>query len=155
MERQTVNGPHSAAQMIEPDDEREPLPSDSARRTGTAAALIAAVRVFGDRLFSLVTLEGKQAGISLAFMLGFGVAAAVLVITGWLALIACVVVALVENDVMGWPWALVIASLLSFAGAAGLVFLLIQRSEDLLFAATRRQLRFERTTETEHEMSKK
>lgn len=136
--------------MIEPDDEREPLPS-SARPAGTASALIAAVRVFGDRLFSLVTLEGKQAGISLAFMLGFGVAAAVLVITGWLALIACVVVALVENDVMGWPWALVLAAFLSFAGAAGLVVLLIQRSEDLLFAATRRQLRMEQTTETEHE----
>ncbi len=113
------------------------------RPAGTLSALIESVRAVGDRLFNLVALEGKQAGVSLAFMLGFAVAAAVLVITGWLALIACVVVALIANDAVSWPWALVIAALLSFAGAAGLVVLLIQRSKDLLFTATRRQLRGE------------
>lgn len=136
--------------MNELNDEGEPLPSNATRPVGTVSALIASMRVFGDRLFSLITLEGKQAGVSLAFMLGFGVAAAVLVITGWLALIACVVVALIENEVVGWPWALVIAALLSFAGAAGLVVLLVQRSKDLLFTATRRQLRLDRTHEAEY-----
>ncbi|MBA3504346.1 MAG: phage holin family protein [Betaproteobacteria bacterium] len=129
-------------------NDEEPLPTDPTRPAGTLSALIESVRAVGDRLFSLVALEGKQAGVSLAFMLGFGVAAAVLVITGWLALIACVVVALVENDIMGWPWALVIAAFLSFAGAAGLVVLLMQRSKDLLFTATRRQLRSDQTRET-------
>ncbi len=136
--------------MNERNDEREPPPSDPTRPAGTVSALIGSVRVFAERLFSLVTLEGKQAGVSLAFMVGFAVAAAVLAITGWLALVACVVVALVEQDVMGWPWALVIAALMSFAGAAGLVFLLMQRSKDLLFTATRRQLRRDRTNEAEH-----
>ncbi|MEJ7667561.1 MAG: phage holin family protein [Casimicrobiaceae bacterium] len=124
-------------------NDEEPLPTDPTRPAGTLSALIESVRAVGDRLFGLVALEGKQAGVSLAFMLGFAVAAAVLVITGWLALIACVVVALTANDVVSWPWALVIAALLSFAGAAGLVVLLILRSKDLLFTATRRQLRGE------------
>jgi hypothetical protein len=73
--------------------------------------------------------------------LGLALAAAVLAITGWLALLACVVLALVQNDIVGWGWALSIAALLSFAGAGGLVFLVIQRSRDPLFPVTRRQLR--------------
>jgi uncharacterized membrane protein YqjE len=137
--------------MNERNHGREPLPSDASRPAGTVSALIASVRVFVDRLFTLVTLEGKQAGVSLAFMLGFAVAAAVLVISGWLALIACVVVALILNDVVGWPWALVIAALFCFAGAAGVVVLLMQRSKDLLFTATRRQLGLDRTREASHE----
>jgi hypothetical protein len=73
-------------------------------------------------------------------MLGFGLAAAVLIITGWIALIACVVVALVINDVIGWPLALILAAILSFAGSGGLALLIVQRSKVLLFTATRRQL---------------
>lgn len=143
MHRQTVDAPYRVPPVDERIDEPEPLPTDPTRPAGTVSALIESLRAFGDRLLTLVALEGTQAGISLAFMLSFAVAAAVLVITAWLALIACVVVALVEYDVVGWPWALVIAALLSFAGAAGLVVLLIQRSKDLLFTATRRQLRGE------------
>lgn len=73
-------------------------------------------------------------------MLGLAVAAAVLAITGWLALLACIVLALVQNDIVGWGWALSIAALLSFAGAGGLVFMMIRRSTYLLFPAMRRQL---------------
>jgi hypothetical protein len=109
--------------------------------TGSMSFLIASVRALGERFFTLVTLEGKQAGLSLAWMLGLALAAAVLVITGWLALLACIVLALVQNDIVGWRWALSIASLLSFAGAGGLVFMVIRRSRNLAFPATRRQLR--------------
>jgi uncharacterized membrane protein YqjE len=105
------------------------------------SSLIASVRALGERFFTLVTLEGKQASLNLAWMLGLALAAAVLAITGWLALLACIVLALVQNDIVGWGWALSIASLLSFAGAGGLVFMVIQRSRYLLFPATRRQLR--------------
>lgn len=139
--------------MNQRNDKRDPIRSDSdpARPAGTLSGLIASVRVFAERLFNLVTLEVKQAGVSLALMLGFAVAAAVLVITGWLALIALIVVALVEYDVMGWPWVLLIAALSSFAGAAVLVVLLVQRSKDLLFTATRRQLQPNRTHGSQHE----
>jgi hypothetical protein len=86
--------------------------------------LIASVRALGERFLTLVTLEGKQARLSLAWMLGLALAAAVLAITGWLALLACVVLALVQNDIVGWGWALAIAALLSFAGAGGPVFMM-------------------------------
>ena len=109
--------------------------------TGSISSLIASVRALGERFLTLVTLEGKQAGLSLAWMLGLALAAAVLAITGWLAMLACVVLALVQNDIVGWEWALSIAALLSFAGAGGLVFMVIQRSRYLLFPVTRRQLR--------------
>jgi hypothetical protein len=105
------------------------------------SSLIASVRSLGERFFTLVTLEGKQAGLGLAWMLGLVLAAAVLVITGWLAFLACIVLALIQNDLVGWGWALSIAALLNFVGAGGLAFMVIQRSSILLFPATRRQLR--------------
>ena len=108
--------------------------------TGSISALIASLRILGERFLALATLEGRQAGLSLAWMLGLALAAAVLALTGWLALLACVVLALVQNDIVGWGWALAIAALLSFAGAGGLVLLVIRRSRHLLFPATRRQL---------------
>ena len=60
--------------------------------------------------------------------------------TGWLAIVACIVVALVEYDVLGWATALIVAALLSFGGAGALGFLIIRTSKNLLFTATRRQL---------------
>ena len=119
--------------------------------TGTIASLIASVRVLGERFLTLATLEGRQAGLSLAWMLGLALVAAVLAITGWLALVACVVLALVQNDIVGWGWALSIAALLSFAGAGGLVLMVIQRSRYLLFPATRRQMSRIRGGENQHE----
>ena len=83
--------------------------------------MIASVRALGERFLTLVTLEGKQARLSLAWMLALALAAAALAITGWLALLACVVLALVQNDIVGWGWALAIAALLSVTVAGGLV----------------------------------
>jgi uncharacterized membrane protein YqjE len=118
---------------------------------GSISSLIASVRELGERFLTLMTLEGRQAGLNLAWMLALALAAAMLAITGWLALIACVVLALVQNDIVGWGWALSIAALLSFAGAGGLLFMAIQRSRYLLFPATRRQLRRIRGGEDQHE----
>jgi uncharacterized membrane protein YqjE len=106
----------------------------------TLHSLIDSVRGWLDSFFDLVVLEGKKAGIGLALMLGFGVGAIVLLFAGWLALIGCVVAALVENDILGWIWSLLLVALLNFAGAGGLVFLAIKRRQDPLFSATRRQL---------------
>ena len=117
----------------------------------TFHSLIDTVRGCLDNFLDLAVLEGRKAGIGLALMLGFGIGAAVLLITGWLALIACAVAALLENDILGWAWSLLIAALLSFAGAGGLVFLAIKRSKDLLFCATRRQLGLKSTPTPSHE----
>jgi hypothetical protein len=123
----------------------------SVAATGSIASLIASVRELGERFLILVTLECKQAGLSLAWMLGLALAATVFAITGWLAMLACVVLALVQNDIVGWGWALSIAAVLSFAGAGGLVFMVVQRSRYLLFPATRRQLRRIRGGGNQHE----
>ena len=114
-------------------------------------SLIDSVRGWLDNFLQLVVLEGKKAGLGLALMLGFGVGAAVLLITGWLALVGCAVIALVENDILGWAWSLLLAALLNFAGAGGLVFLAIKRSQDLLFSATRRQLGLKPVSTPSHE----
>jgi hypothetical protein len=83
-------------------------------------------------------------------MLGFGVGATVLLIAGWLALVGCAVAALVENNILGLTWSLLLVALLNFAGAGGLVFLAIQRSQDLLFTATRRQLGLKSASAASH-----
>ena len=118
---------------------------------GSMSSLTASVRLLGERLLALAELEGRRAGVSLALMLGLALAAAVLVITGWIAVIAAVVLALVLNGIVGWGWALAIAALLSFAGAGGLVVVVIRRSNDLTFPATRRQLSRMREAEGEDE----
>ena len=124
----------------------------SAPSTGaTLHSLIDSLRGWLDSFLDLVVLDGKKAGIGLALMFGFGVGAAVLLITGWLALIACAVAALVENDILGWAWSLLIAALLSFAGAGGLVFLAIKRRQEPLFGATRRQLGLKSVSRPSHE----
>ncbi|HQD14375.1 MAG: phage holin family protein [Comamonadaceae bacterium] len=91
-------------------------------------------------LLQLAVLEGREAGAGLALMAGLGAAAAALLMTGWLALVGAGVAALAEQQILGWSGALGVAALLSFAVAGGLVFLLMRRSQDTLFRATRRQL---------------
>lgn len=118
---------------------------------GSASALIASVRALGERFLTLAALEGRQAGLSLAWMLGFAVLAAALALTGWFALLAWLVLALVQNDIVGWGAALAFAALLSFAAAGGLALAAIRRSRHLLFPATRRQLGRLRGRENPHE----
>jgi hypothetical protein len=114
-------------------------------------SLIDSVRGWLDNFLHLAVLEGKRAGIGLAVMLGFSVGATILLVSGWLALVGSAVVAVVEADILGWAWSLLIAALLSFAGAGGLVFLAIKRSKDLLFCATRRQLGLKSAPAPSHE----
>jgi len=108
--------------------------------TATIHSVIQAARVWADCFFQLVVLEARKAGVGLALMLGFCVGAAMLLMTGWLALVGAAVAILVEMAVLGWAWSLLLVALLSFVGAGGLVFLAIKRSRDPLFSAMRRQL---------------
>lgn len=109
----------------------------------TIRSLIDSMRGWLANFVHLALLDVKQAGMGLALMLGFGVGAAVLLITTWLGLIAFVVASLVENEILGWAWSLLIAALLSFVGAGGLVLLAIKSSKALVLSATRRQLGME------------
>jgi hypothetical protein len=120
----------------------------------TAAAFHSLLDSVGGWLHSfldLVALEAKKAGIGLALMFGFGVGATVLFATGWLALVGCAVAALVENEILGWIWSLLLVALLNFTGASGLVFLAIKRRHDLLFRATRNQLGLKSVVMPSHE----
>jgi hypothetical protein len=58
---------------------------------------------------------------------------------------------LVENDILGWTWSLLLVALLNFAGTGGLVFLAIKRRQDILFSATRRQLGLKSVSTPSHE----
>lgn len=82
-------------------------------------------------------------------MLGLALLAAGLAITGWLALLAGLVFALVQNNIVSWWVALGIAALLSFAGAGGFALMIMRRGSEPLFAATRRQLGPRRSPEIE------
>lgn len=107
---------------------------------GTAGSFFTSLRTLVAEFMHLVLLEAKQAGISIALMLGFGFAAGILIITGWLAVVGAIVAALAHFEIIGWTWGLLIAALLSFAGSAALGFLIYQHAGNLLFPATRRQL---------------
>lgn len=93
---------------------------------------------FGAR-FHLFELEAKRAAWSAAYMLAFGVGAALLGVTAWLILIAGLVYGAV---VAGVPWA--VAGIVAIALHAVAVFLLVRAIramvENLTFAATRRTL---------------
>ena len=62
------------------------------------------VRGWQDKFFHIAVLQGKQVGIGLALMIGFGVGEAVLSITRWLGLIIFVGKVWVENETLSWAW---------------------------------------------------
>lgn len=108
--------------------------------TVSVSSLLASVHTLARRFIALTTAEGQQAGLRLLSMLGLALLAAGLAITGWLGLLAGIVVALVQNDIVSWWLALGIAAVLSFAGAGVLALMIMRRSAKPFFAATRRQL---------------
>jgi hypothetical protein len=108
--------------------------------TANIHSLAGSARAWLQSFLQLALLEGKQAAFGLALIFGFAIGAAILLISGWLALVACAAAALVENEVLSWTWSLLLASVLSFAGAGGLVFLAYTRTRIAMFEATRRQL---------------
>ena len=133
------------------DNSSEYVNASAPSTASTLHSLIDSMRAWLDSFLDLVVLEGKKAGIGLALMLGLGVGATVLLIAGWLALVGCAIAALVENDILGWIWSLLLVAVLNFAGAGGLVFLAIKRSQDILFSATRRQLGLKSVSTPSHE----
>lgn len=108
--------------------------------SGSLAGLLTSLRALLSSFLGLALCEARVAGINLAIMVGFGLAAAMLLTIGLGTLIACVVFALVTSDVLGWPAALMAAAVLCFAASGALVALLVRRSGGLSFKATRRQL---------------
>lgn len=121
----------------------------SSATAGSVSSLLASLHVLARRFLTLAMLEGRQAGLRLLSMLALALLAAGLAVTGWLGLLAGIVLALVENNIVSWVAALGIAALLSFAGAGGLALMVVRRCAKPLFAATRRQLGPRRNLNTE------
>lgn len=116
------------------------LPLHPGRLTPRAAS----IHLLLTRFSNLAALELRQAGIGMAMMLGFGIAAGMLLVTAWLGIIAWLVLFFVRSGAIGWPTAVGVAVLLCLAGAALMSAFAIKRSKDLLVPATRRQLHLQR-----------
>ena len=116
------------------------LPSREGYGISSLTGFFRSLRALLGSLLTLAIWEAKQAGVGLALMLAFGLAGAMLVTIGVGSVIAAIVTALLASDIVDWPAALMVAAVFCFAGGGLFVVLLVRRSKDLLFKATRRQL---------------
>lgn len=112
----------------------------NAKPAGAIAAMTKSLLELIDRFVSLLTLECKAAGLSLAWMFGLVISTAWLAMTGWLAMLACLAFILIQNGIIGWVGVFAIAALGSFTGVALLIRLIVRWSHQPIFPATRRQL---------------
>jgi hypothetical protein len=104
-----------------------------------AGQLWTALTAWAGEIAELVTLETKQAGRGLALMFACAVAGAILAVSAWFAILASVLLWIVEMG-LPWPLALAMAALANLTGAGALIYILMRLSGHLLFVATRRQL---------------
>ena len=91
-------------------------------------------------ILDLFTLEARRAGMTLVLMLACGTIGAILVVAAWLGLMAALALWAVTLGV-SWEAALAAVAIANLAIAGALFWLCVRVSRDLLFAATRRQLR--------------
>lgn len=91
------------------------------------------------RFGNLVALESKAAGLSVAWMFGFVVITAFLIMTGVMAMLACLALMLVQNGILGWVGVLTLASLISFSAVAILLRVIVRWRRHSFFPGTRRQ----------------
>lgn len=89
----------------------------------------------------LAALEARRAGRAFVRMVAYGIIAAILLVTSWLALVGAAVLAATNSGTASLPGALVIAALLNVAVAAIMVWLIRRWDAQLLFVATLRRLR--------------
>ncbi|MEP6607841.1 MAG: phage holin family protein [Burkholderiaceae bacterium] len=118
-------------------DRRSGVPSRPPRPT--FSGFIDDVRAAFTARFQLFELEAKRAALSVAYMLGCAVAAALLGVTAWLILIGSLIVAAV---IAGVPW--VLAVVVAIALHAVAAFLLVRAIRgfvsNLTFEGTRSAL---------------
>ena len=88
----------------------------------------------------LAALEAQRAGRTITRMIFAGVVAAVLVVTGWLALVASAMFWVVAGDA-SWAQAFLAVGLLHAAISIALIGWIRRLAAEVMFAATLRQLR--------------
>lgn len=104
---------------------------------------LAGARGLLSNILDLFTLEARRAGLTLALMVACGAAGAILVAAAWLGLMAALALWAAEAGI-SWQAALAAVAFANLAIAGALFWLCARVSRDLLFSATRRQLRPER-----------
>lgn len=88
----------------------------------------------------LFTLEARRAGLTLVLMLVCGAVGAILVAAAWLGLMAALALWAISLGI-SWQAAVAALAFANLAVAGALFWLCARVSRDLLFSATRRQLR--------------
>jgi len=117
-----------------------PPPRTTPSLAAHAATIASDLRsVVGDHL-ELAILEAQQAGVRLAKLLGGAVVAAILVVSGWLAVVASGIV-WAAGQGMSWVTALLIAAGANVVLAAVVAYWIRTLTTEQLFTATLRQLR--------------
>ncbi|HKJ08069.1 MAG TPA: hypothetical protein VKA76_03180 [Gammaproteobacteria bacterium] len=99
-------------------------------------ALVSAWRQLAGDIVELAALEARLAGHALVLMVGLGLAAALLLVTAWLLLVAMLTHWLAYHG-LGWQGALFLVAALQVTVAVILVVLLRRASRRLLFTGTR------------------
>lgn len=120
----------------------EPAPKSNPPGTsllGEVSGVVASARQVLSGMLDLVVLEGRRAGFAAAWMVGLGLAAAILAITAWMGIMAAVALGLIAAGVSP-ILSILIVVVLNLAGAGIAVFGCVKKSKDLLFPATRRQV---------------
>jgi uncharacterized membrane protein YqjE len=100
----------------------------------------ASARWLLSNILDLFTLEARRAGLTLALMLACGAIGAILVVAAWLGLMAALALWAVAVGI-SWQVALAAIAFANLAVAGALFWLCVRVSRELLFSATRRQLR--------------
>jgi uncharacterized membrane protein YqjE len=119
-----------------------------ARSTGIVEDLsgaFASARWLLSSLLDLFTLEARRAGLTLVLMLACGAIGTILVVAAWLGVMAALALWAVAHGI-SWQAALAAVAIANLAVAGGLFCLCAWVSRNLLFPATRRQLRPNRLT---------
>lgn len=112
-----------------------------------AGTLMRDVRDLACDHLELAALEAQRAGVGLAKILSAAVVVAILAVSAWLALVAGGIVWATSAGV-GWAAALVIASGLNLLLAGCVAYWMRSHTQELLFAASLRQLRGNVTDES-------
>jgi hypothetical protein len=135
-------GIHSTAEAL-PENTGEALPGNpAAEDTGLLQSFAGLTEALLDRaggLVRIIALEGRLAGLSLAYMLLFAVAGAVLVVSAWLLFNAALAIWFAGK---GWSVPGVVLALgICNLAAAGLAMMALRKfSNNLLFAGSRHEL---------------
>jgi uncharacterized membrane protein YqjE len=107
---------------------------------GRLGSLLRQSRTLSTDYLELAVLDARGAAVRFAWLLCFGVVAAILLVTAWLALVAGGIVWMLGTGA-SWITALAVAAVLNIVLAAILAFRMRKMFTDPPFAATLRQLR--------------